>query len=43
MFIVLEGTDGCGKTTQAALLCERLEQAGHRVAHFHFRGKERLW
>ena len=36
MFIVLEGTDGCGKTTQAALLCERLEQAGHRVAHFHF-------
>lgn len=27
-FIVIEGTDGCGKKTQAKLLCEKLEQSG---------------
>lgn len=27
-FIVIEGTDGCGKKTQSKLLCERLEQSG---------------
>ena len=27
LFIVLEGGDGCGKTTQAARLCRRLEAA----------------
>ncbi len=28
VLISLEGCDGCGKTTQARLLCERLAQAG---------------
>ncbi len=36
MFIVLEGTDGCGKTTQAQLLCTHFENTGRRVAHYHF-------
>jgi dTMP kinase len=30
-FIVLEGLDGAGTTTQASLLTERLDRAGHRV------------
>lgn len=30
-FIVLEGLDGAGTTTQAQLLTERLDRAGHRV------------
>ena len=30
-FVVLEGCDGCGKTTQVAALGARLEAAGHRV------------
>ena len=30
LFIVLEGGDGCGKTTQAARLCRRLEAARAR-------------
>ncbi len=29
--IVIEGIDGCGKTTQTALLCERLESLGYAV------------
>ena len=28
MFIVLEGLDGCGKTTQTELICKRLEEDG---------------
>ncbi len=32
-FIVLEGLDGCGKSTQAEALVERLEAAGHKVVH----------
>lgn len=32
-FIVLDGVDGCGKTTQAALLVERLRGAGRVVQH----------
>ncbi len=31
-FIVIDGTDGSGKTTQLKLLKERLETAGHTVA-----------
>ena len=30
-FIVLEGLDGAGTTTQASLLTERLDSAGHQV------------
>jgi dTMP kinase len=30
-FVVLEGCDGCGKTTQAARLVRALERAGHEV------------
>ena len=30
-FVTLEGVDGCGKTTQAAALAERLEQFGYPV------------
>lgn len=33
LFITLEGVDGVGKTTQALLLKECLEQKGHRVLH----------
>jgi dTMP kinase len=31
VFIVLEGIDGCGSTTQAALLAEKLRERGYRV------------
>jgi len=34
-FIVLDGPDGCGKTTQARLLVNALEQAGVEVMHTH--------
>src|SRR5574337_1626658 len=36
MFIVLEGSDGSGKTTQFYLLQERLKAAGYEVETFDF-------
>ncbi len=36
MFIVLEGSDGSGKTTQFKLLTERLRAAGHEVDVYDF-------
>ena len=32
-FFVLDGIDGCGKSTQAALLTQALERAGRRPLH----------
>lgn len=34
-YIVIEGTDGTGKSTQAELLVERLRKQGHVVTQFH--------
>jgi len=31
LFVTLEGVDGCGKTTQAQLLADRLRASGHCV------------
>jgi len=36
LFIVLDGTDGAGKATQAKLLINRLRQAGHKVQRLDF-------
>ena len=42
MFVVLEGIDGCGKTTQARFLVERLRERGVDVLHLHEPGGTRL-
>ncbi|CAN0416342.1 unnamed protein product, partial [Ectocarpus sp. 8 AP-2014] len=35
-FILFEGVDRCGKTTQANLLVESLKQAGHDACFMRF-------
>ncbi len=35
-FILLEGTDSCGKKTQATLLSEKLKKEGKKVEMIHF-------
>ena len=42
LFISFEGGEGSGKSTQAALLAERLQQAGRRVAHLREPGSTGL-
>lgn len=42
MFIVIDGGDGCGKTTQIAILKERLEQEGRTVQLFREPGSTGL-
>lgn len=42
LFITLEGVDGCGKSTQAALLREALEAKGREVVHLHDPGSTKL-
>lgn len=42
MFITLEGPDGSGKTTQAALLVERLRSTGREVVAVHEPGGTEL-
>lgn len=34
-YIVIEGTDATGKSTQAELLAKRLQDVGHEVVQFH--------
>lgn len=41
-FIVLEGLDGCGKSTQAEALVSRLTAAGHTVVHTREPGGTRV-
>ncbi len=41
-FIVLEGADGCGKSTQAGLLAARLRAAGRDVLHVRDPGGTRV-
>lgn len=41
-FVVLDGVDGCGKSTQAELLVERLEGQGESVLHLREPGGSSL-
>lgn len=42
LFITLEGVDGCGKSTQGALLVDALKAAGHEVVTVREPGGPRL-
>lgn len=42
LFLVLEGPDGCGKSTQARALAEWLEKGGRRVVHLRDPGSTRV-
>jgi dTMP kinase len=42
VFVVLEGLDGCGKSTQAVRLTARLERLGRDVLHVREPGSTRL-
>lgn len=41
-FVVLDGVDGCGKSTQAARLVERLKGAGHDALHVREPGTSKV-
>ena len=41
-FIVFDGGEGCGKSTQAAMLVSRLLDEQHRVLHVHDPGTTRI-
>jgi dTMP kinase len=41
-FIVFDGGEGCGKSTQASLLAQRLMNEGNRVLHVHDPGTTRI-
>ena len=41
-FLVFEGVDRCGKTTQTKLLVEKLKQNGKKVELMRFPGKRRF-
>jgi Thymidylate kinase len=38
-FILFEGVDRCGKTTQCDLLVRRLKEQGHKAVHMRFPGE----
>ena len=41
-FVVLDGVDGCGKSTQARLLVERLEREGRSALHLREPGSSKV-
>lgn len=42
LFVVLDGVDGCGKSTQAARLCDALRAEGHDPLHVREPGSTRV-
>ncbi|MFT5284878.1 MAG: dTMP kinase [Planctomycetota bacterium] len=41
-FVILDGVDGCGKSTQAKMLVERLEREGRSALHLREPGSSKL-